>query len=120
MTIHKSITVKLDDVVADVELEKKIMKKLNKCRNISGKNFKVIFWHKNLSEGDCKRFVKRNQELLFDLNTEITKSNKSTWLIIDSNDEMKIPWRYKWSGGILSGLDEYVKLVNHISKREIR
>ena len=71
-----------------------------------------------MKQKECKDFVKRNQDNLFKLGTDITKSNKDTWLLIDSKNENKSNWRYKWNGGVLSGLDEYIRLVTFINNRK--
>ena len=117
---YQSVMIKLNDVIMDGEVEGKIINKLLECKNLSGKMFKVFFWHKDLTEKDCKEFVMRNEDILFELNTEITKLNKDTWLIVDSISENESKWRYKWDGGIISGLDEYIRLVNHTKKRHRR
>tara|TARA_Y100001963_G_scaffold136442_1_gene199091 strand:+ start:523 stop:957 length:435 start_codon:yes stop_codon:yes gene_type:complete len=113
---YRSVTIKLDDVISDLEIESQIINKLLECRNISGRFFKVIFYHEKLSSSDCKEFIKRNKDILFDLNTDITKTKDyRTWLLIGSDNS--IEWRYRWSGGVISGLDQYINITNNINRR---
>ena len=120
MMKYMSVTIKLDDIVFDIEIEKKVINKLLECKNYSGKLFRVIFYHREMKQKECKDFVKRNQDSLFQLSTDITKLSKDTWMLIDSNNENNSKWRYKWDGGIISGLNEYIRLASHINKRDNR
>ncbi len=106
---------KLNDVIGDEE--QIILENIRRCSNIVGKMFKVIFWHENLSERQCKEFVKRNEKLLFEVNTKITKCYEDVWFLIDSENE-KSTWRYMHKGSILDGIVEYLKIINHIQKRD--
>ena len=56
-TIFLSIRMKLDDVIKDIELEKQILENIRYCRRIVGKEFKIIFWNKNVSEENIKKFI---------------------------------------------------------------
>ena len=47
-TVFLSLRMKLDDVVKDKVLEQQIIENIRYCRRIIGKEFKVIFWNKNL------------------------------------------------------------------------
>ena len=118
MMKYMSVSLKLDDVVLNDKIEKKVIDKLLECKKLSGNLFKVVFFHTKMKQKECKDFVKRNQDNLFELGTDITKSNKDTWLLIDSKNENKSNWRYKWDGGVLSGLDEYIRLVTFINNRK--
>ena len=70
---YYSLEMKLDDVIKDSGTELTILENIRRCSNIVGKMFQVIFWHENLTEKQCKEFVKRNEKLLFEVNTKITK-----------------------------------------------
>ena len=114
---YYSIGMKLDDVVKDKEQEQVILENIRRCSNIVGKFFKVIFWHVNLTEQECKDFVKRNEHLLFEVNTKITKKFINVWFLIDSKNE-KSHGRYRFEGDILNGIVEYLKIINHMKKRD--
>tara|TARA_Y100000310_G_scaffold113852_1_gene112301 strand:+ start:168 stop:521 length:354 start_codon:yes stop_codon:yes gene_type:complete len=114
---YYSIGMKLDDVIKDKEKEQIILENIRRCSNIVGKMFQVIFWHENLIEEDCKNFVKRNEKLLFEVNTKITKRFKGAWFIINAENE-KSAWRYKYDGDILKGIVEYLRIINHMKKRD--
>jgi len=114
-TVFLSLRVSLDDVVKDSELEKTIIENIRYCRRIVGKEFKIIFWNKNLLENEVKEFVKRNNEILFEINTEITKEFSLAWFVIGTEDESK--HRYMYNGNILEGIANYLKLVKVLLKR---
>ena len=112
-----SVGIRLDNIVKSTEIEQNILRKLAECKKISGKMFKVIFWHENLTEKQCKDFIKRNQKILFDFNSEITKDPKNLWFWINSGKNNFIH-RYKYEGDIIDGLNVYLKIVNHMKKRD--
>ena len=114
-TIFLSIRMKLDDVVKDIDSEKQIIENIRYCRRIIGQEFKVIFWNKNLTENQVKDFVKRNNEILFEINTEITKEFNLAWFVIGDEDESK--HRYMYTGNILDGIANYIKLSKILLKR---
>ena len=114
MMKYYSIGMKLDDVIKDRDTEQVILENIRRCSNIVGKMFKVVFWHVNLTEQNCKDFVKRNEHLLFEVHTKITKVGEPVWFLIgDGNDS-----RYTFDGEILNGISEYLKIINHINKRD--
>ena len=114
-----SIRMKLDDVIKNRDTEKMILENVRRCSKVVGKVFRVIFWHENLSDKDCKKFVERNEHLLFEVNTKITKRFEPVWFLIQSENE-KSSWRYMHEGDITSGIVEYLNLVNHMKKREVQ
>ena len=67
-------------------LEQIILENIRRCNKIVGKFFKVIFWHVNLTEQECKDFVKRNEKLLFEVNTKITKKFEPSWFLINTRN----------------------------------
>ena len=117
MMQYYSIRMNLEDVIKDKDTEQLILENIRRCSNIVGKVFKVVFWHENLSEKECRDFIKRNEKLLFEVNTKITKRFESTWFLINSRNE-KSSGRYRYEGGILEGIVEYLKIINHIKKRD--
>ena len=76
-----------------------------------------MFWHENLTEKECKNFVKRNEKLLFEVNTKITKRFIPVWFLIGSENK-KNSDRYRFDGNILDGIAHYLKIINHIKKRD--
>ena len=117
MMKYYSIGMKLNDVIKDKDTEQVILENIRRCSNIVGKMFKVVFWHDNLTEQNCKDFVKRNEHLLFEVNTKITKRFENTWFLINSRNE-KSSGRYRYECDILEGIVEYLKIINHIKKRD--
>ena len=106
---------KLDDVILNQDFEQKVLENIRYCRNLVGKQFRVIFWNKTLTDKQCEEFVKRNEHLLFEVHTKITKRFNMTWYLIQSDGD-KSRWRYKSEGDILDGIASYIKLVKHIKK----
>ena len=115
MMKYYSIGMKLNDVIKDKDTEQVILENIRRCSNVVGKFFKVVFWHVNLTEQECKDFVKRNEHLLFEVNTKITKIQEDAWFSIDSK---KGSGRYIFDGDILRGISQYLKIINHIKKRD--
>ena len=114
MMKYYSIGMKLNDVIKDKDTEQIVLENIRRCSNIVGKFFKVVFWHVNLTEQECKDFVKRNEHLLFEVNTQITKRVIPVWFAIGDGRED----RYRFDGDILQGISQYLKIINHIKKRD--
>ena len=117
MMKYYSIRMKLDDVVKDIDEEQIILENVRRCSKLVGKMFRVIFWHVNLTEQNCKDFVKRNEHLLFEVNTKITKRFEPAWFLINSRNE-KSQARYRYDGDILKGIVQYLEIINHMKKRD--
>ena len=121
MKINFCLRLSLDDVILESS-ESDVMKLLLKCRNLSGKNFQVIFWNQSLSKKQCSDFKKRNRAYFHKLNINITDDySENVWFLIENflrNDVSS--YRYKFVGNLLSGINEYIKIVNHIMRREER
>ena len=115
MMRYYSIGMKLNDVIKDGDTEQVVLENIKRCSNVVGKEFKVVFWHVDLTEQKCKDFVKRNEHLLFEVNVKITKTQEKVWFSIDSK---KSSGRYTFDGTILQGISEYLKIINHIKKRD--
>tara|TARA_R100000152_G_C6602805_1_gene59321 strand:+ start:162 stop:548 length:387 start_codon:yes stop_codon:yes gene_type:complete len=110
-----SLRIKLDDVISDKDNERIILENIKQCRLQIGKGFRLILWHENLSLEDCQKFVQRNEKILFEINTRITKSFFHSWFVIYGTGEQST-WRYVYYGDILPGLVEYKKLVKTLKK----
>ena len=115
MMKYYSIGMNLEDVIKDKDIEQTILENIRRCSNIVGKVFKIVFWHVKLTEQECKDFVKRNEHLLFEVHTKITKVQEDVWFSIDSK---KGSGRYTFDGDILQGISQYLKIINHIKKRD--
>ena len=115
-TTFLSLRMNLDEVTDNETLEKQIIENVRYCRRIVGKEFKIIFWNKNLSEKKVKDFIKRNNEILFEINTEITKEFSLAWFVIGEEDESK--HRYMYNGSILDGIANYLKIVKVLKRRD--
>ena len=113
MIKYYSIGLKLNDVIKDKDTEQVVLENIRRCSKLVGKYFKVVFWHTNLTEQECKNFVKRNEHLLFEVNTTITKTQEKVWFLIGDGKG-----RYRFDGDILQGISEYLKIINHIKKRD--
>ena len=114
MMKYYSIGMKLNDVIKDKDTEQVILENIRRCSNIVGKMFKVVFWHVNLTEQNCKDFVKRNEHLLFEVHTQITKRIVPVWFLIGEGKD----GRYIFDGDILQGISQYLKIINHMKKRD--
>ena len=113
-----SLRIKLDDVVKTDDVETQILENIRYCNNVVGSRFRVIFWNENLSTDECKKFIERNEKLLFEVNTKITKEFNYSWfLIVGKND--KSDSRYQFKGkNILSGIAEYLKVAKFLIKKD--
>ena len=121
MIRYFSIRMKLDDIIVDRDFEQKVMENLRYARKITGKQFRVIFWNENLTEKQCKDFVKRNEKMLFEIRTQITSINSpfdNCWFLIDSDNSDNCKKRYSYKGDILNGIAEYIKIVKLIKRKE--
>ena len=114
MMKYYSIGINLEDIIKDKDIEQVVLENIRRCSKIAGKWFKVVFRHVNLTEQNCKDFVKRNEHLLFEVNTKITKVKEPVWFLIGDDTGS----RYTFDGEILTGISEYVKIITHIKKRD--
>ena len=114
-----SIRMKLNDVIG--KDEQVILENIRRCKQFSGKAFRVIFRNDGLSSKECEEFVKRNEKMLFEISTQITSINSSfdsCWFLIDSDSSDKCNRRYCCKGDILKGIAEYIKVVKHLKGKE--
>jgi len=111
-----SIRIDLEKIIKDRDFEKKVLENLRRCNKLLGKLFQVVFKHSNLTEDECKDFIMRNEDLLFEINTKITKEFEPVWFLIDPDDEDECQSRYKYKGEILRGIVEYLQIAKKIVK----
>tara|TARA_B100000287_G_scaffold253342_1_gene238036 strand:+ start:210 stop:587 length:378 start_codon:yes stop_codon:yes gene_type:complete len=115
---YLSLRLKLDDVVLSRNTEIKILENIRYCNKTIGDRFRVIFWNENLTEKECQKFIERNEKLLFEVNTKITKEFKYTWfLILSKNDKSNSRYTYKGTD-IVFGISEYLKLAKFLIKKD--
>ena len=107
----------LDDVISDDE--EKILENIKYCHRLVGKSFNVVFWNYEVSESEIKKFINRNEQTLFELNTKITKKSypEHAWFLINSNGD-KCKAHYTFSGSVINGIASYIKIIKHIKKIE--
>ena len=113
-----SLRMKLNDVIG--KDEQVILENIRRCKQFAGKEFRIIFWNDGLSEKECKKFVKRNEKMLFEIRTQITSINSpfdNCWFLIDSDNSDKCKSRYRYEGDILTGIAEYIKMVKHFQRK---
>ena len=114
-----SLRMKLNDIIG--KDEQVILENIRRCKQFSGKTFKVIFRNEGLSSKECEKFIKRNEKMLFEITIQITSRNSpfdNCWFLIDFNGDDKCICRYKFKGSILQGIVEYLKLVKHLKEKE--
>jgi len=114
-----SLRMKLNNVIG--KDEQVILENIRRCKQFTGKTFKVIFRNDGLSSKECEEFVKRNEKMLFEISTQITSINSSfdsCWFLIDSDSSDKCNRRYCCKGDILTGIAEYIKIVKHLKGKE--
>ena len=111
---YYSMRMSLEEVIKDEDTEQIILENIRRCSKLVGKSFKVVFWHVNLTEQNCKDFVKRNEHLLFEVHTQITKRIVPVWFTIGEGKD----GRYTFDGDILQGISQYLKIINHMKKRD--
>ena len=117
MIQYYSLRMNLEDVIRDKDTEQTILENIRRCSKLVGKYFKVVFWHENLTQKQCRDFVKRNEKLLFEVNTKITKKFEKVWFIINSKNE-KSKCRYRYEGNILEGIVQYLEIIKLIKNRD--
>ena len=118
MNRYNSIRLNLNEIIKDKDFELLVLENIRRAAKLTGKNFKVIFWYEDIEENDIKKFIKRNENLLFEINSRITKKNDYAWFTIDSTGRDKGMSRYSWSGDILQGIVKYIEMINYLKKRE--
>tara|TARA_Y100000004_G_C8752259_1_gene342908 strand:+ start:213 stop:599 length:387 start_codon:yes stop_codon:yes gene_type:complete len=118
MNKYNSLRLNLEEVVKDKDFELLVLENIRRASSITGKSFKVVFWYETLKESDIKKFIKRNEKLLFEINSRITKNNDYAWFTINSTGRDKSSSRYSWQGDILQGIVKYIDMIKYLRKRE--
>jgi hypothetical protein len=116
-----SLSVSLDEIIKEgFDYERKVMENLFRFSNHLGvKFFKVIFIHESSSADEISDFVTRNENVLFHINSKITKTPRSAWFVIQKEKkEFKYAsYRYKYIGKILNGLVKYIEMAKYLKEK---
>ena len=113
-----SLRIELDKVIENKDYEQLVFENLERCYRLVNNRFYVIFWHKNLNKKEIKDFAIRNKDKLFKFGTKITGEVDDVWFLIKSSDEEESTWRYMHEGDVLEGIAQYLKIINHMKKRD--
>tara|TARA_Y100001937_G_C6937392_1_gene248770 strand:+ start:162 stop:548 length:387 start_codon:yes stop_codon:yes gene_type:complete len=122
MKREMSLKISLDEILDEgFDYERKVLENLFRFSGFVGKKqFKVIFLHKNVNTEKINEFVKRNENVLFHINSKITSKNCTAWFIIEkeSNEHKYVTYRYKYIGTILKGLPKYFNVVKTLKEKD--
>ncbi len=114
-----SLRLSLDEVINNSESQEKILENIRYANRLVGKPFKVIFYNTNVEEKTIKKFIKDNEKLLFEVNTQITKrtEQESCWFLIKSDEYIdNSRFHYKFKGDIITGIAKYIEVVKHLKR----
>jgi len=115
-----SIRIELDKMLQTDDYEQLVFENLERCKRIvGGPKFKVVFWHKCLDKKTLEKFAIRNKNRLFELNSQITGIKGNAWFLVKSSVEEKSNGRYRYEGDIIMGIVEYLKIINHMKRRDV-
>ena len=114
----KSLNIPLEEFI-NTENERIILENIKRCSRLVGKTFEVNFWYMDLTEKEIKKFIDRNEKLLFEVNTKISKQPERAWFCINP---LKIKThgqcRYYFEGDLLTGIIQYLNLYKALEKRK--
>ena len=117
-TQYRALNISLKEVINSKD-ERIILENLRRCSKLIGKSFKINFWHINLKEKIIKDFVKRNEKLLFEVNTSISRQPVRSWFCINPPGGTSSGFcRYYFSGDILSGIIKYLEVCQFLKDKE--
>ena len=113
MRFIRSIGMNLHDVF---EHETLIIDLLKKCKKKANGGFKVFLFHNGILETELENFVTRNNGEFMQTNIEITDDfDNSVFFLITKNGTPDVNYRYKVVGSVESGINHYLRLMQHIS-----
>ena len=113
-----SIRLELAKVLQSDEYEQLVFENLERCKRVVGLKFYVTFWCETVDKIVVNEFASRNKDRLFNLGVELTRKHGSVWFLIKSSKGEKSTCRYRYEGGILEGIVQYLEIVNHMKKRD--
>jgi len=114
--LRYTLGLRLDDVIHDLDFEKQVFDNLRRCKRLIKKEFQVLFYHDDLTKQEIESFVIRNKDILFELGSEITSDYRKCWFLV--TDENRQGARYRFQGGILPGIVQYLNLVKQLQRVE--
>ena len=116
-----SLKISLDEIIEEgFDYERKVMENLFRFSNYVGpKQFKVIFIRTDIDEKIINKFVERNENVLFHINSKITSQECTAWFVIQSKRKEHgfLTYRYKYIGSILNGLPKYFDVVKTLKEK---
>jgi len=116
----KSLNVPLEEFI-NTKDERIVLENIKRCSRLVGKTFKVNFWYINLSSSDVKSFVERNEQLLFEVNTKISKNLERAWFCINpAKPNIHGQCRYYYVGRVLDGIIQYLNMYKMHKKLDKR
>ena len=119
MLAQRPIGIVLDDLIKDIDFEKKVLEKLKGCCKFCTYAFRVVFYHHDVPSKEIKAFIKRNTESLFNIHVYITKQYSTrVFFLIRSYYKPINNYRYMYVGNILDGLNQYITLMQYIKQKE--
>ena len=114
----QSLNIPLEEFI-NSEDERIVLENIKRCSRLVGKNFKVNFWYIDLTEKEIKKFVDRNEKLLFEINTKISKLPERAWFCVNPPKfKTHGECRYYYEGDVLTGITQYVNLYRQLKKRD--
>ena len=114
----RSLNVPLEEFINTSD-ERIILENIRRCSRLIGKGFQVNFSYNTLDEKEIKKFVDRNEKLLFEVNTKISKQQVKAWFCVNPPEgKFAYQCRYYYSGDILTGITKYLEMHKYVRKRE--
>ena len=114
----RALNVPLEDFINSKD-ERIILENIRRCSKLVGNAFQVNFWYTDLDEKEIKSFVERNEKLLFEVNTKISKEPVKAWFCIKPPGGPGAgQCRYYWRGDILSGIIKYIEVCKFLKEKE--
>ena len=117
-THFRSVTIPLEDFI-NSDNERIILENLRRCSKLVGKTFQVNLWYTTLKQKQIKEFIERNEHLLFEVNTKISKGPERAWFCINPvRAIVHGQCRYYYNGDILTGIINYLDMCKFFQKKE--
>ena len=96
-----------------LEVEDEAMKIIYHLSNING--FSLNLWYNGTNTDAVNSFIKKYSNRI-----KITSNDQQhfSFFCIENEDVIETNYRYKYVGDVMSGIRQYQKLIDHISKKE--
>ena len=106
--IKKSLRIKIEDIL---EKEEEIMSLIkNISKNYS--NFSLNLWHNGIDKKLLNSFSKKYSKYINSINNNFG----SEFFIIETVYDPYKYWRFKFKGGVIEGIQEYINILKRINK----